>query len=165
MPATTPPRSHFADHAAAAHAVDMVLPAIEAAMKVQRCGDSGCLHIVVMDAARTPAVSSFEEAILYERSLGERDKWDVDYAGLARAKARLSWQHGMDSHAVQTSCAHVLREGDVLLWGGVSLNGIVVAMSGFHPWYDEAFSCAIAACLRALARDTHDRSASRLFVA
>lgn len=162
---TAPQASRFADRAAAARAIDMVLPSIEAAMKIPRCGDSGCLHIVVMDPVRAPGSCRFEEAILCERSLGRPDQWDADYAGLARAKAQLSWQHGMDSHTVQTCRPHLLQRGDVSLWGSVSLDGIVVAMSGFHPWYDEAFSCAIAACLRALARDVRDRGETALFIA
>jgi hypothetical protein len=155
--------SHFADRAAAARAVDMMLPAIRAAMEIPRCGDSGSLHIVVMDPAREPRTSDFEDAILYEHSLG-RERWDADYAAFARAKARLSWLHRLDSRAVQTMRPHLLKTGDALLWGGVWLDGIVVAMSGFQPWYDEAFSAAIAACLRAIARDAHDRDAAGLFV-
>lgn len=149
---TAPQGSHFANHAVASHAIDIVMPSIEAAMTDARFGESGCLHIVVMDPARPPGSCRFEEAILCERSVGDRQRWDADYAAMARAKAKLGWEHGADSHSLQTHRPHLLQHGDTLLWGGVCLDGIVVAMSGFHPWYDEAFSCAIAACLRALAR-------------
>ena len=149
---TAPQGSHFANQAAASRAIDMLMPTIESAMADSRFGESGALHIVVMDPARVSGSCRFEEAILHERSVGDRQRWDADYAGMARAKARLGWELGVDSHVVQVRRPHLLRHGDTLLWGGVCLDGIVVAMSGFHPWYDEAFSCAIAACLRALAR-------------
>lgn len=162
---TTAPRgSHFANHAAAASALEMILPSIESAMANPRFGDSGALHIVVADPARAPGTCRFEEAILCERSLGRPEQWDADYAGMARAKAELSWLHGADSHVIQASRPYLLQYGDTLLWGGVSHAGIVVAMSGFHPWYDEAFSCAIAACLKALACDAHARHSGGLFI-
>jgi len=117
-----------------------------------------------MDPARPFGSCRFEEAILCEHSIGAPEQWDADYAGMARAKAKLCWRHGMDSHAIQASYPYLLQHGDTLLWGGVCRQGIVVAMSGFHPWYDDAFSCAIAACLAALARDGHDRDSSGLFI-
>lgn len=161
---TAPQGSHFANQAAASRAIDIVMPAIAAAMADTRFGESGCLHIVVMDPARRPGSCRFEEEILCERSLGRPESWDADYAGMARAKARLGWAHGSGTHDIQACRPHLLQHGDTLLWGGACLDGIVVAMSGFHPWYDEGFSCAIAACLRALAREARERHHGGLFV-
>jgi hypothetical protein len=47
---------------------------------------------------------------------------------------------------------HRLARSASLLWGGVWLDGIVVAASGAEAFYDEAFSCAIAANLRVIAK-------------
>ena len=48
--------SHFAGADAARRAVEMALPLITQAMKrPQEVGDSGFLHIVVIDPARSPA--------------------------------------------------------------------------------------------------------------
>jgi hypothetical protein len=144
--------SHFADADAARQAVALALPMIEHAMRDRTVCGSGFLYIVVMDPALGPAEAHFDDAILLEHAIGVRENWDADYGAFARAKARLSWEHGMDSHRLQIAGAHRLRSGDSLLWGSVCLDGIVVGVSGAFAWYDEAFATAIAANLRALAK-------------
>ena len=121
------------------------------------CG-SGFLYIVVMDPGLAPGDVDFADAVLVEHAIGDRTRWDADYAGFARAKARLSWGHARDSHEVQALRTAQLRPGDSLLWGGVCLDGIVVGVSGAHPWYDRAFATAIAANLAALAQSRHARA-------
>lgn len=144
--------SYFIDRHAAEKAVTLSLPMIREAMMHKEVGESGFLYIVVMDPLRTPANSSFEEAILYEHALGDREKWDADYAGFARAKAKVSWSTGLDSHLVQELRPHLLAAKDTVLWGSVAIDGIVVGVSGANPWYDEAFAGTIAMCLRAVAK-------------
>jgi hypothetical protein len=146
------PSSHLITRATAEAAVRMTLPMITEAMKRREVGESGFLYIVVMDPLKTPSVASFEEAVLYEHAVGDRGKWDADYAGFALAKARIAWRTGMDSHAVQALHPHLLMQNDTVLWGSVVLDGIVVGVSGANPWYDEAFAGAIAMCLRAMAK-------------
>jgi hypothetical protein len=153
-------RSHFADMAAAREAITMALPMIESAVRDRSICGAGFLCIVVLDPAKTPAVADFDQAVLVEHAIGAREKWDADYAAFAREKARLSWQHGLDSHRLQTSAPHLLRAGESLLWGGVCLDGIVVGVSGAFPWYDEAFATAIAANLRAIAKRRHAEALS-----
>jgi hypothetical protein len=153
--------SFFVNHASAEKAVRMSLPMIEQAMKTGEVGESGFLYIVVMDPALTPLYCSFEEAILYEYAIGDKAGWDADYAAFARAKARIAWRTGMDSHAVQELHPHLLTVQDTVLWGSVALNGIVVGVSGAHPWYDEAFAGIIAMCLRALAKADIERARSQ----
>jgi hypothetical protein len=147
-----PAGSRYAGVDAARRAVDMALPMIETAMRDEAVCGSGFLCIVVMDPALTPAQAPFDAAVLLEQAVGDRSRWDADYAAFARAKARLSWEHGLDSQAVHHARAHALRPGDSTLWGSVWLDGIVVGVSGAHPWWDEAFATAIAANLRALAK-------------
>jgi hypothetical protein len=144
--------SYFIDRTAAEKAVRLSLPMIEEAMKLKEVGESGFLYIVVMDPLRTPANSSFEEAILYEHAIGDREKWDADYASFARAKALVAWRTGMDSHKVQELQPHLLAAKDTVLWGSVVVDGIVVGVSGANAWYDEAFAGTVAMCLRALAK-------------
>jgi hypothetical protein len=158
------PGSRYADADAARQALRLVLPMIEPTLSQTSICGSGFLYIVVMDPALTPAEARFEDAVLLEHSVGDRTRWDADYAGFARAKAELSWRRGQDSHRLQTSQPHRLAEGDSLLWGSVCLDGIVVALSGAHPWYDEAFAMCIAASLRAIAKERHAkaREANRL---
>jgi hypothetical protein len=144
--------SYLINRHTAEQAVAMAMPLIDEAMKHKEVGESGFLYLVVMDPLRTPHNSSFEEAILYEHAVGDREKWDADYAGFARAKARVAWRTGMDSHLVQELQPHLLAAGDTVLWGSVVLDGIVVGVSGANAWYDEAFAGTVAMCLRAIAK-------------
>src|SRR5262245_23219621 len=86
--------SHFADHDAAQHAISMALPMIESAMRDPAVCGSGFLYIVVMDPALQPGGFPFADAVLIEHAIGDRTRWDADYAGFARAKAGVSWLAG-----------------------------------------------------------------------
>jgi hypothetical protein len=134
---------------AAQPALARALPAIEAQLRDREVSGTGFLHIVVMDPGIAPGTAAFEHAILLEHSIGEPAHWDADYAKFARAKALLSWRHQLDGHMLQTRHPQWLQAGDTMLWGGVCLDGIVVATSGAHPWYDEAFGLMLAGLLRA----------------
>jgi hypothetical protein len=160
-----PSGSFLIDRASAEQAVKMSLPMITEAMKKREVGESGFLCIVIMDPALTPLYSSFEEAILYEYAVGDRADWDADYGAFARAKARIAWRTGMDSHAVQELCPYMLLAKDTVLWGSVVLDGIVVGVSGANAWYDEAFAGTVAMCLRAIAKArVHAERGKRLFL-
>lgn len=155
--------SYYLHREAGQQAVGMAMPMIEALLAEP--GQSGFLCIVIMDPARPPADSTFEDAVLYEHAIGDRAKWDADYAKLARAKARLSWLHGMDTHVLQSVRPHCLKPGDTVLWGSAVLDGIVVGVSGAYAWYDEAIAAAVAACLRAISkRGAQQRASSDLFL-
>jgi len=139
------------DEDAARDAVRLALPTIAQAMTDPAAGDSGCLHVVVMNPHASPGTTRFEEAILYEHSINRPD-WDADYAHFARAKALVSWRNRMDSHAVQALHPYLLQPGHTLLWGSVYLDGLVVAVSGMQPWFDEALAGVVACCLRAVTK-------------
>ncbi|WP_144639465.1 hypothetical protein [Bordetella genomosp. 13] len=145
--------------AAAVRAVELVMPMLRAAVTDDRIGESHCLHVVVMHPLKTPSNATFEEAVLYEESVGDRAKWDADYAAFARGKAALSWRTGQDSHAVCTTVAHLLRPEDTALWGSVWHEGIIVGVSGAQPWYDEAFAGAVAHAFKAVLKDYRLRQA------
>lgn len=161
-------KSVFITRDSAEQAVRMALPMITPAVerKDPQFGDSGFFHLVVMDPALPPGSCAFEEAILYEHSVGDREKWDADYAAFARAKAKVAWQSGMDSAAVQALRPWTLGADDTTLWGSVCLDGIVVGASGMQACWDEAFSGAVAMCLRSLAKSQAEqaRKEGRLFL-
>ncbi|WP_354685969.1 hypothetical protein [Cupriavidus necator] len=153
--------SRFSDPAAARRAVELALPMLQASLRDKAIGESGCMHLVVMDPTLQPGDCTFEEAILYEHSLPSRQAWDADYSVYARAKASLSWRTGMSSAQVVNCSPHKLRSDDTLLGGAAVVDGIVVAASGANPWYDEAFAGCVAMLLRALAHDACMRAQSR----
>ncbi|HSX93430.1 MAG TPA: hypothetical protein VLG41_10945 [Hydrogenophaga sp.] len=152
-------RSRFVDEDAARLAVSLARPAIEAALHDAAISGQHVLHLVVLDPAARPGTCRFEEAILHEQTLGQQNRatWDADYAAYARDKAALSWRHGIDSRRLQLLEPHRLGAEDRLVWGGVCLDGIVVAASGAMPQWDEAFSLWVAGNVRALA---YQRSAA-----
>lgn len=144
--------------ALAQEALDRITPMLEAAIADPDVCGAGALAVVVLNPACTHEGQGFDEAILLEHGFGDRDAWDADHAGFARAKARLSWESGEDSRAAQAR-PHLLRAGDTLIGGGVNLEGVVVGVSGAHPWYDEAFAMSLAAMLRSLSLREHARLA------
>lgn len=154
--------SHYLTRETARRAIALVAPMIEHGMRDPSIVGSGFLHVVIMDPALPPGLTSFEEAILHEHAFGDRERWDADYAAFARAKARLSWTTGKDGHTLQNAMPHLLRTGDSLLCGGVCIDGIVVAASGAFPWYDEVFAGSVALTLRALAREARAAERSTL---
>jgi hypothetical protein len=151
-------RSCFADAETARRALALCLPMIEPLVADRSLCGSGFLCIVVMDPALTPRTATFDDAVLLEHAVGDRAKWDADYAAFARAKAKASWLHGLDGTTLQCSHAHALREGESLLAGAVCLDGIVVAASGAFEWADEAVALCVAACLRALAKQRREQA-------
>jgi hypothetical protein len=146
-------RSRFVEREAAQRAVALASPAIEVALRDAAVSGQHVLHLVVLDPCARAGTCEFHEAVLFECTLGNQDTqlWDADYAAFARDKAALSWRHGMDSRRLQLIEPHRLGHGDCLLWGGVWLDGIVVAASGAMPQWDEAFSLWVAGNVRAIA--------------
>ncbi|WP_263769555.1 hypothetical protein [Propionivibrio soli] len=144
--------SHYLTEDVANRALDLVAPMIEVARDDRSVVGSGFLYVVVMDPALPPGEARFEDAVLCERAFGDPKTWDADYAEFARAKAKLTWRLGRDGYAVQRDSPHLLRAGDTLIAGAVCLDGIVVAVSGAFPEYDEFFAGSVAVALRALAR-------------
>lgn len=147
--------SHLADRPTVDAALRMTLLMVQPAAKDPNVCGTGFLHMVVMTPGLTPGQVPFEDAIMLEHSIGDPATWDADYAAFARAKARLSWETGLDCSLVQALQPHRLALEDTLLYGGVCLDGIVVGVSGAHPWYDEAFAMTMAVQIRAMCKARH----------
>jgi hypothetical protein len=143
----------FFDRDTAARAVRLALPMIISAMDSREAGDSGFLHIVVMNPLMPSGEAVFEDAILYEHSLGDPDRWDADYAAYARGKARMSWRSQQNGQAICDLAPHCMAAGEQPLWGGMVVSGVVVGVSGCFPWFDEAFAGAIAHVFIACAKE------------
>jgi hypothetical protein len=149
MTSPTAAASRFLTPEVAREALRAVEPAIAAQLASPEVSGLGVLHLVVLDPAQHPDAA--EPRILCEHSIGDRDRWDVDYADYARRKARLAWRHRMDGRRLLLLEPHRLDADDTPLWGSVWLDGLVVAASGAFPIWDECFSLMAAAQLRARA--------------
>ncbi len=111
------------------------------------------LHIVVLDPTITLAGGyTFEDAILYEWSIGPTGDWQHPYREIARKKAEQTWRTGLPSRVVQQLAPHLYVEEDTLFAGSVNHLGIIVACSGVEDYFDEGFAMAIAAMLWALVK-------------
>lgn len=143
--------SRFLTESAAMSALTAVTPAIAAQLASPEVSGLGVLYLVVLDPSRPFLQEGDEPRILCEHAIGDRDRWDVDYADYARRKARLSWRHGMDSRRLVMLAPQRLRADEEPLWGSVWLDGLVVAASGAFPIWDECFCLMAAAQLRARA--------------
>ncbi len=146
-------RTGLVDEEAAREAVDLALPSIAGALQREGVSGEKVLHLVVMNPAARPGDVSFEDAILYEYSVGDPATWQADYRSFARAKAALAWRSGCDTHVLQELRPHLLQQSDSLLWGSVCRDGLVVGASGAHAWFDEAFANAVAGFLMAIAQE------------
>lgn len=112
-------------------------------------------HIVIMDPRRSFCSDSdnrsqFQDAILFEISFGDVEKWEYPFKEIAKNKARVVWRTGLSSRRVVSEFPHLLDRGDYTFPGGIIFNGFIVAYSGVEAEWDEAFAYMVAAMLRAV---------------
>lgn len=151
------PLSAYWEQDVAQEAVQLARPMLDAALSNVSVGESGFLHVVIMNPLALPGHCDFSDAILYEESIGDPAQWDADYGAFARGKARLSWRTGLSSHEVVALQPHLLQAKDSRVWGSVCLDGIVVAVSGANPWFDEAFAATVASLFKAVVQGRRAR--------
>lgn len=125
----------------AIEAVNVVKPAIEQLFTKTNRQE---LHIVVMNPQLKPWESSFDDAILYECSLGSPESWTIPFDKLAKKKAQQAWRDGRANINHQTLHPSSLRKDDVLFYGSFVYGDIVVACSGVEQWFDMLVSSWIA---------------------
>jgi hypothetical protein len=139
--------------------LDFAAPMIENLLRQPGISGEKLMHMVVMDPSKGPATSRFEDAVLVERSFGASPPWSADYRGFALGKARLAWRLQRDTREVHQQAPYLLRTGDSLLWGSCCRDGLIVAASGAHPWWDEAACGAVVELLKgAVCSRLHDKS-------
>lgn len=130
-----------------ADAVDLVLPAIERLFERTNRKE---LHIVVMNPQVKPWEVSFEDAVIFERSLGSPESWTIPFDQFARKKAQQAWRESTSNIQLQTQHPASLREGDILFYGSFVYGNVVVACSGVEQWYDMLISGWIAVAIEQL---------------
>lgn len=131
-------------------AYQMVLPLIEATLK-SRCKRQHLAIVVTTTEAILPRNPEqvFGNDCLYTTTLGNLADWEYPYTEIALSKAEKSARTGKGSAELSP---HYLIDGDVIYWGSVVLEDIVVACSGVEPYYDEMFSMWIASAIKALCK-------------
>jgi hypothetical protein len=137
-------------------AVELVKPAIERLFERTNRKE---LHIVIMDPELKPWESSFEDAILYQTSLGSPKEWTIPFDEFARKKAQQAWREGTANINNQTQHPTSLRKGDLLFYGSFVYGNVVVACSGVEQWFDMLVSGWIAVAIEQLA--IHDYQATK----
>ena len=126
-----------------------VLPGIRIAMEEESV-ERKHMHIVCLHP-NTPYSEKAGLPILFDYSIGNREDWEQwegkSYQDFAQAKARISWRTGLSSREVVMCKPHLLVKGDTILWGSVVFNGVIVAVSGVQPHFDEMFATMTAAAM------------------
>ncbi len=143
------------DTQSARRALAFALPAIVAALDDPRVSGTACLSIVVLDPACAPSNDDAEPRVLLEYAVG-RERWGADYAAFARAKACRAWRtgacrSGQNEAWLPRRGVATLHASESQLRGSAVLDGIVVAVSGARPCYDDGIALTVAAWLRAVA--------------
>ncbi len=130
----------------AAAAVELVLPSFTFAVERGQV-TRPAMHVVVMNPTKRPEQGfPFEQAVLYEASFGDAEK----YVPIARSKAAVSWRYRMYTQVVQQLYPHLLVQGMTKWGGGVYLHEIPVGASGVQYQMDQWFAEMVACTCRAL---------------
>lgn len=128
-------------------AVELTMPSIQ---KLFERTNRQELHIVIMNPQLKPWETSFDDAVLYETSLGTPESWSAPFDQFARKKAQQAWRESTSNIQLQTQHPASLREDDVLFYGSFVYGNIVVACSGVEQWYDMLISGWIALAIEQL---------------
>ncbi len=126
-----------------------VLPGIQLAMENENVNRKH-LHVVVLRPG-VPYMKGEELPILFEYSVGNPADWEEwdnkTFDDFARAKAMISWRTGLPSREVVLTKPHLLISGDTLLWGSAVVGGVISAVSGVQPFFDEMFATMTSAVM------------------
>ena len=102
------------------------------------------LHIVIMDPRIKPWEADFNDAILYQESIGETTTWEHPFDEFARNKAEQAWRNTQPNIVAQTMHPSSIKEGDLPFYGTFVYGNIVVATSGVEQWFDMLVSGWVA---------------------
>ncbi|OCH16027.1 hypothetical protein A6E05_17420 [Aliivibrio sp. 1S165] len=115
------------------------------------------LHIVVMDPRVKPWESNFEDAILYEHTIGQPEEWIIPFDQFSRNKAKQAWRNQRANIQNQTAQTASLKEDDLLFYGSFVHGDIVVACSGVEQWFDMLVSGWVAVTFEQLCLAEYQR--------
>ncbi|WP_372378877.1 hypothetical protein ACBZ91_21805 [Vibrio natriegens] len=136
-------------------AVELVLPSVK---KLFERTNRKELHIVIINPRLKPWECSFDQAILFQTSLGTPEEWTIPFDEFARNKAQQAWRNARPNIHNQTTQTSSLREGDLLFFGSFVHGDIVVACSGVEQWYDMLISGWIAVAFEQLCMSEYQKN-------
>lgn len=108
--------------------------------------------------AKYPSKYKVEPFILYQKSFGDKSNWERPYDEIAQCKAIQLWDEFNPGGKTHETPAHLLFPDYTPFWGGDKMEGIVVACSGFQPWFDKMISRMILSALIGVAHEKWEAS-------
>jgi hypothetical protein len=118
-------------------------------------------HFIILNPAfERWSVKDVESAILLERFLGNNDG-KHNYREIALSKAGQAWRVGTSNAFVQSFAPALLEEGDTPYAGSFVCNGLVVAVSGLQPYFDELVANWIACTIQQVCQHHRQRWIAR----
>lgn len=143
----------------AERAYEIIKPSIEKLLKEEAKRED--MHIVVMNPTMKPWEATFEEAILLEISVTDRNKWENPYDEMALGKAKQAWRDGRSNVEKHLMSPATLKDGDVAFYGSFEYQGVIVAASGVEGWFDQLVSGWMALTIQQLAMDYYQKFKAR----
>lgn len=122
-------------------AINLVTPSI---LKLFERTNRKELHVVIMNPSVKPWETTFENAILVEKSFGTPSMWEIPFDVLAKKKAYQAWRNSCANIDIQTKHPSSLQDDDILFYGSFVYGNIVVGCSGVEQHYDMLMSSWIA---------------------
>jgi len=127
-------------HEIAEQAIEIAMPFINQIMEQE---ERNGLQIYVS--------SIMSDTIMAKRTIGDHSEWKNPYDLIAANKMKVTCRTELSSREVQLLYPEMVGgDGDTIYWGSWIDGGIVVAISGLPPEWDEACSKHICAIIRAL---------------
>lgn len=118
----------------AKQAVELVKPSINALLQGDLTNRE-VIHIVMMNPKLKPWESEFEDAILYEESIGDFSTYNIPFRDLARNKAKQAWREQQSNINLKIHPSS-LQDDDCPFYGSFVYGNIVVSCSGVQQWFD-----------------------------
>ncbi|WP_070971266.1 hypothetical protein [Vibrio sonorensis] len=131
----------------ASDAVKLVRPSIDQLFTITNRQQ---LHIVIMNPCLKPWEASFEQAVLYQTSIGNPSEWTIPFDEYALEKAKQAWRDNKPNIVKQVIHPSSLCQSDLLFYGSFVYGDIVVACSGVEQWFDMLISGWIAVAFEQL---------------
>ena len=143
----------------AREALEILSPAVEVLFGHS---EKDGFHFIILNPVfeRWNVKGDIEGAILLDGFIGNDDE-KHNYREIALSKVEQAWMVGMSNAFVQSFAPALLKEKDTPYAGSFVYNGLVVAVSGLQPWFDELVSMWIACTIQQVCQHQRQRWIAR----